>query len=142
MLIFAILLLMLLLSCRTAGGIYIGSGHTDPAPVPSHENGGPPPWAPAHGNRAKHSYRYYPYNGIYFEEKSGVYFYFNENRWQMSVSLPAAIRITVNDFVTLDMDTDRPYEYHNDVVKKYPPGQQKKKNQGQNKGNNKSKKDK
>jgi hypothetical protein len=88
---------------------------------------GSPPWS--HGNRAKHHYRYYPYHNVYFDEQQGVYFYLYDGRWQMSVSLPTYIRITVNDFVALDMDTDKPYEYHNDVVKRYPPGQQRKKEQ-------------
>jgi hypothetical protein len=88
---------------------------------------GPPPWA--HGSRAQHHYRYYPYYSIYFDEQRGVYYYLSDARWQMSVSLPSYIQITVNDFVTLDMDTDKPYEYHNDVVKRYPPGQEKKKDQ-------------
>jgi hypothetical protein len=88
---------------------------------------GSPPWS--HGNRANHHYRYYPSHNVYFDEQQGVYFYLYDGRWQMSVSLPSYIRITVNDFVTLDMDTDKPYEYHNDVVKRYPPGQQRKKEQ-------------
>ena len=37
------------------------------------------------------------------------------------------MRISVNDFVTLEMETDKPYKYHNEVQKKYPPGQVKKK---------------
>jgi hypothetical protein len=82
---------------------------------------GPPPWG--HGN---HHYRYYPYDNIYFDEQQGVYFYLYNGGWQMSVSLPSYVQITVNDFVTLDMDTDKPYQYHNDVVKRYPPGQKKK----------------
>jgi hypothetical protein len=139
-LILALFLFVSLSGCRTAAGIFIGN--TSPGPGPAYEEG-PPPWAPAHGNRAKHSYRYYPYHGIYFEERSGVYFYLSDGRWQMSASLPVSVRITVNDFVTLDMDTDRPYEYHNDVVKKYPPGQQKKGNKNQDKeskkGNRKGK---
>jgi len=131
-LIFALFLFVSLSGCRTVAGIYLGN--TSPAPAPSYAEG-PPPWAPAHGNRAKHMYRYYPYHGIYFEEKSGVYFYMSDGRWHASVSLPLSLRITVNDFVTLDMDTDRPYEYHNDVTKKYPPGQQKKKSKSQDRGN-------
>jgi hypothetical protein len=113
--------------CRTAGTIFIGN--TLPGPGPSYDEG-PPPWAPAHGNRAKHTYRYYPYHGIYFEERTGVYFYMSDGRWQMSANLPVSIRITVKDFVTLDMDSERPYDYHNDVVKRYPPGQQKNKGKG------------
>jgi hypothetical protein len=85
---------------------------------------GPPPWG--HGS---YHYRYYPYDDIYFDEQRGVYFYLYDGGWQTSVSLPAYIQITVNDFVTLDMDTDKPYKYHSDVVKRYPPGQQKKRDQ-------------
>lgn len=142
---FGILVLLIFLSvslsgCRTAGSVFIGNAPPGPGPAPSYEKEGPPPWAPAHGNRAKHIYRYYPYHGIYFEQKTGVYFYLSEGRWQMSASLPAHIRITVNEFVTLDMDTDRPYDFHNDVVKKYPPGQQKNKGQGRNEENRKGNK--
>ena len=133
----ALFLFVSLPGCRTSAGIVIGNGSAGPGA--SYEEG-PPPWAPAHGNRAKHSYRYYPYHGIYFEERSGVYFYLSDGRWQMSGSLPVAIRITVNDFVTLDMDSDRPYEYHNDVKKRYPPGQQKKGNKNQDQENRKGNK--
>ncbi len=38
--------------------------------------GGPPPWAPAHGYRAKHRYRYYPSAEIYFDLGRGIYFYY------------------------------------------------------------------
>jgi len=44
----------------------------------------------------------------------------------VSASIPVGISIDINDFVTLEMDTDRPYEYHNEVVKRYPPGELKK----------------
>jgi hypothetical protein len=133
-LILAVLIFLSFSGCRTTGSIFIGN--TWPGPGPSYDEGAPP-WATAHGNRAKHTYRYYPYNGIYFEERAGAYFYMNDGRWQMSSSLPVSIRITINDFVTLDMDTDRPYEYHNDVVKRYPPGQQKDKGNGQDQENRK-----
>ena len=105
---------------------------------------GPPPWARGQGNRTQHHYRYYTYHRVYFDEQRGVYFFPSNGSWQMSVSLPSYIQITVNDFVTLDMDTDKPYEYHNDVIKRYPPGQEKKKdqdidrNKSQDKAQNKS----
>jgi hypothetical protein len=137
-LIAVIFIFLLISGCRTSAGIFIGD--TSPAPAPSSasiKKEGPPPWAPAHGARAKHNYRYYPDQRVYFEEKQGVYFYLSDGKWQMSVSLPTSIRITVGDFVTLDMDTDRPYEYHNDVAKKYPPGQAKKKDKNEDKNNKK-----
>ncbi|MFP3928199.1 MAG: hypothetical protein ACLFUE_09235 [Desulfobacteraceae bacterium] len=91
------------------------------------ERHGPPPWAPAHGYRAKHRYRYYPSCQVYYDEGRGVYFYMRQGGWQVSVSLPSHLRLQARDYVTLEMDTDRPYRYHRDVVDRYPPGLEKKK---------------
>lgn len=105
-----------------------------PPPSPPPAKGGPPPWAPAHGYRAKHHYRYYPSSSVYFDTGRSLYFYFDGGHWQMSVSLPTWIRLDVNNYVTLEMGTAKPYEYHYDVVKRYPPGQQRKKWRGKGKG--------
>ena len=35
---------------------------------------GPPPWAPAHGYRAKYQYYYYPSSYVYFDTKKKLYF--------------------------------------------------------------------
>jgi hypothetical protein len=43
------------------------------------------------------------------------------------VALPSGIHITAGEYVALDMDVDRPYVYHSEVEKRYPPGQLKKK---------------
>jgi hypothetical protein len=40
----------------------------------------------------------------------------------------------VNDYVTLEMDSDKPYEYDHEVVKRYPPGKLKKKHKKKKKG--------
>jgi hypothetical protein len=85
---------------------------------------GSPPWASLHGDAVKHHYRYFPDYSVYLDEQRRIYFYLSNGEWEMSVWLPSSIRITVNDFVTLDMDTDKPYEYHNDVVKRYPSGKE------------------
>ena len=87
---------------------------------------GPPDHAPAHGYRAKHRYRYYPVTQVYYNIRRGSYIYYHNGRWEVSVSLPERIKININEYVTLEMDTDRPYTYHTDVIKKYPPGQVKK----------------
>ena len=86
-----------------------------------YEYGGPPPWAPAHGYRAKYRYRYYPSSYVYFGEDMGLYYYYYAGRWEESPILPANIYLDV-DYVMLEMDADRPYEFHRDVVKRYPPG--------------------
>lgn len=109
---------------------------SSPGPSPSYKKeGGPPPWAPAHGYRAKHRYRYYPSSQVYYEKERGVYFYYKYGEWQVSVSLPSSIQIDADDYVTLEMDSDKPYEWEHDVMKKYPPGQlkKKKKNKGKSK---------
>ena len=94
----------------------------------SHVKKGPPPWAPAHGYRAKYKYRYYPSSHVYYDTGRGLYFYYSDGDWRVSVSLPSIIRIDVNDFVALEMDSDKPFKYHSEVGKKYPPGQVKIKN--------------
>ena len=104
---------------------------------PSRKNG-PPPWAPAHGYRAKNRYRYYPSSQVYYDENRGNYIYYNNGKWEVSVSLPNRIHINLTDHVTLEMDTDQPYKYHSEVTDKYPPGQLKKK-KGKGKGKKKSK---
>jgi hypothetical protein len=87
--------------------------------------GGPPPWAPAHGNRAKYRYCYYPAGCVYQDVGRGVYFYRESGQWKVSVKLPAAISVDFGDSVVLEMDTSEPYRYHQDVIEYYPPGKTK-----------------
>ncbi|MCF8024998.1 MAG: hypothetical protein K9J79_01190 [Desulfobacteraceae bacterium] len=94
--------------------------------------GGPPPWAPAHGHRAK-KYRYYPSVQVYYDTHRDIYFYYRNGRWEVSASLPGPIRMEIGDHITLEMDTDRPYKYHSEVVEHYPPGLNKNKGRGNNK---------
>ena len=123
-----------LLSCGLLGcsGAYVAAGDSS-----SHEEGykkgGPPPWAPAHGYRAKHKYRYYPDHRVYYEGSRGVYFYYGDGQWRVSANLPIGIDIRFSDYVTLEMDTDKPYTYHSDVEARYPPGKAKGKAKGKEK---------
>lgn len=84
------------------------------------DRNGPPPWAPAHGVRAKQRYRYYPSSYVYFSEERGMYAYLSDGRWQEARRLPAAIRLD-EDYVIVELDGDKPYLYHDDIVSKYPP---------------------
>lgn len=97
------------------------------------EHHGPPPWAPAHGYRAKHRYYYYPSSHVYFDVGRGLYFHYEGGGWRVGASLPVGIHIDVNEYVELEMDTDKPYHYHSEVVKRYPPGQAKKMGMGKGK---------
>jgi len=46
------------------------------------------------------------------------------------MSVPSGIHISAGEYVSLEMDVDRPYLYHSDVEKRYPPGQLKQKGKG------------
>jgi len=92
--------------------------------------GGPPPWAPAHGYRAKYTYRYYPSLQIYYDLNRELYFYFSDGQWRASARAPVTYRSKRGDSVVLHMTTGRPYHHHQDVLKRYPPGQAKGKGRG------------
>lgn len=100
-----------------------------------HKKNGPPAHAPAHGYRAKHRYRYYPGCSVYFDSGRKLYFYLKGDHWEVGVSLPNNLRVSLGDSVSIELDTDKPYIYHAEHVKKYPPGQMKNKHK-----KNKSKK--
>jgi hypothetical protein len=107
----------------------------EPEPVvfaKSKPKGGPPPHAPAHGYRAKYSYRYYPSCYVYFDVSRKFYFYLAGDGWKVSASIPASMRVQLGDYVSIEMDTDRPYTKFKEHKKKYPPGQLKKKKKKKN----------
>jgi hypothetical protein len=114
------LLLYSLSACSSTGaGVYVGA---QPAP-----KAGPPPHAPAHGYRAKHTYHYYPDAYVYFDIVTGVYYYPEGGTWKVSASLPAGLSVQIGSYVTIESDSDRPYTEFETHKKNYPPGQVKKK---------------
>ena len=106
-----------------------------------HKKGGPPAHAKAHGYRAKHKYRYYPDCSVYHDTERGLYFYIKGGNWEVGASLPHNLQVGLGESVSLELETDRPYTYHADHIKAYPPGKMKKsKNKKQkNKKNKKHK---
>ena len=118
--------------CAVPGGADISVGWENPAPPNQSPRPavtgrtGPPAHAPAHGYRAKHAYRYYPDQRIYYDTQRSVYFYLEKDGWRISASLPSHITLSSN-YVTVSMQTDKPYEYYDEHAKKYPPGKVKKK---------------
>ena len=92
-----------------------------------HKKGGPPAHAPAHGYRAKHQYRYYPSSKVYHDTRRGLYFYLKGDNWEVGASLPSKLQAGMESYVNIELETDKPYVHHAEHVKKYPPGQIKKK---------------
>lgn len=80
----------------------------------------PPPWAPAHGWRAKHQYVYYPSAEVYYEPASSMWFWLGGNGWQAGVNLPGALQGYVSaGGVNIALDVDRPYLRNDYVVQRY-----------------------
>ena len=96
---------------------------------------GPPAHAPAHGYRAKHQYRYFPSAYVYFDVNRKLYFYLRGGNWEAAVSLPGDIKVKLGSYVSIELETDKPYMYYKQHKTKYPPGQMKK--HGKNKGKKK-----
>lgn len=91
------------------------------------KTGGPPAHAPAHGYRAKHQYRYYPSRSVYLDTGRGLYFYLKGDNWEVGASLPTGLKAGLGDYVSFELDTDKPYVHHAEHAQKYPPGQSKEK---------------
>ena len=70
---------------------------------------GPPQHAKAHGYRAKHTYRYYPSAKAYYDVERKSYFYLEGNNWRVGVSLPDNLNVRLGNYVTIGMDSDKPY---------------------------------
>jgi uncharacterized protein YcfL len=99
-------------------GVGVSVGNSPPPPViVEAPRGGPPPWAPAHGRRAKevrYRYYYYPASGVYVNVSTGSYFYLNGGTWQMAMTLPSTVVLDRSNYVSLELDTDRPYLYYDE----------------------------
>jgi len=109
-------------TCLAGGAIsaqWGDSGKQSEAPVYKKKSG-PPPHAPAHGYRAKHQYRYYPSCNVYHEPSQELYFYMKGDGWAVGASLPTDLMSSMGASVTLDMDTDKPYEHNAEHLKQYP----------------------
>lgn len=94
----------------------------------------PPPWAKAHGYRAKkhehheheeerhykkhYSYIYYPSSQVYYSPVVKRYYYLNNGAWMQSPTAPLSINLGKSVSITLGGST--PYVYHPMVVKEYP----------------------
>lgn len=76
---------------------------------------GPPPWAPAHGYRAKTRHIYFPDQNMYYDMQKGTYIYYDNGNWQVSVNLPSlfgSINLGSSRQIELEYYGDRPQQYN------------------------------
>lgn len=86
----------------------------------------PPPWAPAHGYRAKHAnavkyeYKYYPSYEVYYEPSRSLWFWFDDGDWRFGTRLPITYApVHFRDHVTVVLDSPDPYFSHAHVVDRH-----------------------
>ena len=83
---------------------------------------GPPPWAPAHGYRAKTRHIYFPDQNMYYDIQRGNYIYFNNGKWSVSVKVPSifvGINLGRSTQIELDFYGDSPQRYNYSHKTKY-----------------------
>jgi len=64
-------------------------------------------------------YEYYPEAHVYFDPARRLYFFREANRWAAKAFLPPQIKVRVGSSVIVDLDTERPYEYDDEVKQRY-----------------------
>lgn len=83
---------------------------------------GPPPWAPAHGYRAKTKHIYFPDQNFYFDIERKVYLYISGGKWIVSAKLPsiyARIDLGKSTQIELEIGGHTPYVYNKEHIVKY-----------------------
>jgi len=126
---------VLLVTTGCPNPAFLRGGH----PVFIDDRPGPPAHAKAHGRRGKFNYHYYPTAEVYFDPGRSLYFYYSSGTWLARATLPTTIVISHGSYVSLDLDTGKPYLNHKAHKAKYPPGQLKKKGKSKGKGKGKGK---
>jgi hypothetical protein len=79
----------------------------------------PPPGPPVVA--AGYDYYYYPNEEVYFYPATSVYFWLGGGGWHSGRRPPAGI--VLHDRVSVNLNTRRPYEHHQDVRTRYPAHQ-------------------
>lgn len=85
---------------------------------------GPPPWAPAHGFRAKTRHVYFPEYNFYFDIEKRVYIHFQAGKWMVSADLPSRlgnINLRNASKFELDIDIDNPQIYNSEHQMRFRP---------------------
>ena len=93
---------------------HISEGHRKSA--------GPPPWAPAHGYRAKARYVYFKDYDVYYDHERSIYIVLSGNDWEVTAKLPVVLKgvdLRRAAKVDLDYSGDDPQSLHKVHRRKY-----------------------
>ena len=78
---------------------------------------------------------------MYYRPAERMWFYLEGTNWHAAATLPSQVSIDFGHSVSLTMETDRPYLYHQQVAARYPSGyfaKVKFKNRGDHREDNRS----
>jgi len=110
----AVAVLFVFLAAGCQGVKQVQQGAT-PAVTPAQPQ---PPPVPA-----KRQYRYYPDSAVYMDVATKTFFYRRGKKWVATTLLPPSVHVNWKNSVIVELDTDKPYRFHADIAKKYPPTQ-------------------
>lgn len=96
---------------HTGSTLLLVSDHGDKAPSYQY----------AYDNRSMRQYHYFPSVCVYHDADRGLYFFPRGHEWRIAVSLPGELRGRLKDYVTFEMDNDKPYIFNDQHKKQYPP---------------------
>jgi hypothetical protein len=116
-------LLVILALASTSGLLAQGKGKEKKAQKTEKKGGGPPPWAPAHGYRAKTRYVYFKDYPVYYDNDRGVYISLSGGNWSVSAKLPSilsGVDLVGAAKIDLDFSGDSPQAQHDSHKQKYP----------------------
>ncbi|GFK92374.1 hypothetical protein NNJEOMEG_00199 [Fundidesulfovibrio magnetotacticus] len=85
-------------------------GYDQYGPPGQGKSGGPPPWAPAHGYRAKQRYRYYPAQNLYMDPASGLYYFFQGGHWRQGGLPPGLPPGALGKYREFDGEPGQPWK--------------------------------
>jgi hypothetical protein len=107
--------------------VQIRLGQRPPPPPPAvvvvvedRHPAGPAPWERSRWGRHSQPYYYYPGTDVYYRPSDRMWFYAERGRWRYGRNLPDSLRVDFNRSVTLSITGSRPYDYHQQVVARYP----------------------
>ncbi len=103
-------------------------GRRQPPPPPDvvvvvqeNDRRGPDPWEQrGRWHSRSQAYYYYPGADVYYRQTDHTWFYSDRGQWRSARNLPDYIRVDFNRSVAINMYTDRPYAYHQQIVNRYP----------------------
>lgn len=113
-----------LLNINISGDIRLGRRPPPPPPavvvIDTHYRASSPWERRYRPNERIQAYYYYPGSDVYYRQADHVWIYRDRGGWRSARNLPPGISVDFNRNVTLNMFTDRPYDFHQQVTASYP----------------------